>query len=60
MDANRETISRLKFIGKIQIGEKVNLKYMNIQTDGLITQLTRILNQENRNKTKFSTFFKNV
>lgn len=51
MDANRETISRLKFIGKIQIGEKVNLKYMNIQTDGLITQLTRTLNQENRNKT---------
>ena len=51
MDANRETISRLKFIGKIQIGEKVNLKYMNIQTDGLFTQLTRILNQESRTKT---------
>ena len=51
MDNNKETISRLKFIGKIQIGEKVNLKYMYIQNDGLITQLYRILFQESRVKT---------
>lgn len=51
MDNNKETISRLKFIGKIQIGEKVNLKYMYIQNDGLITQLYRIIFQENRAKT---------
>lgn len=51
MDNNKETISRLKFIGKIQIGEKVNLKYMYIQNDGLITQLYRIIFQENRSKT---------
>lgn len=51
MDSNRETISRLKFIGKIQIGDKVNIKSMFIQPDGLITQLLRSINQDNRNKT---------
>ena len=51
MDCNKETISRLKFIGRIQIGDKVNLKDMYIQSDGIITQITRILNQDNRNKT---------
>jgi hypothetical protein len=51
MDNNKETISRLKFIGKIQIGEKVNLKYMYIQNDGIITQLSRIIFQDNRSKT---------
>jgi len=51
MDTNKETISRLKFISKIQIGEKINLKYMYIQNDGLITQLTRTLCQDNMTKT---------
>ncbi len=51
MDNNKETISRLKFIGQIQIGEKVNLKYMSMQNDGFITQLCRIIFQENRGKT---------
>ena len=51
MDNNKETISRVKFIGKIQIGEKVNLKYMYIQNDGIITQLSRIIFQDNRSKT---------
>jgi hypothetical protein len=51
MESNKETISRLKFIGKIQIGDKVNLKSMYIQPDGLVTQLLRSINQDNRNKT---------
>ena len=51
MDCNKETISRLKFIGKIQIGDKVSLKEMLIQPDGLMTQISRIINQDNRNKT---------
>lgn len=51
MELNKETISRLKFIGKIQIGDKVNLKSMYIQPDGLITQLFRSINQDNRSKT---------
>jgi hypothetical protein len=51
MESNRETISRLKFIGKIQIGDKVNLKLMYMQPDGLLTQLSRSINQDNRTKT---------
>ena len=51
MESNKETISRLKFIGKLQIGDKVNLKSMYIQPDGLITQLLRSINQDNRSKT---------
>lgn len=51
MESNRETISRLKFIGKIQIGDKVNLKLMYMQPDGLLTQLSRSINQDNRAKT---------
>ena len=51
MDYNKETISRIKFIGKIQIGEKVNLKYMSMQNDGFLTQFYRIIFQENRGKT---------
>ena len=51
MDTNKETISRLKFIGKIEIGDKINLKCMYIQNDGLVTQLSRTLFQDNRLKT---------
>ena len=58
---NKETISRIKFIGKIQIGDKINLKSMYMQTDSIITQLLRTVFQDNRNKTLVflqDTFFK--
>lgn len=51
METNKETLSRLKFLGKIQIGEKINLKYMYVQNDGLLTQISRNIFQDNRNKT---------
>ena len=51
IEVNKETISRLKFIGKIQIGDKVNLKNMYIQPDGLITQISRSILQDSRSKT---------
>jgi hypothetical protein len=51
MDCNKETISRLKFIGKIQIGDKINLKNMYMQTDSLATQVLRTVFQDNRTKT---------
>ena len=47
----REVLSRLKFISKIQTGEKINLRYMYIQNDGLITQFFRTLFPDNRIKT---------
>ncbi len=47
-----EVISRLKFIGKIQQGDKINVKYMYIQPDTFFTKLSRtILNQDSRSNT---------
>ena len=47
-----EIISRLKFIGKIQQGDKINVKYMFIQPDTFYTKLSRtILNQDSRSNT---------
>jgi len=51
MLTNKETISRLKFIGKIEINDKIDLKNMCIAHDGLYTQLTRTVFQDNRSKT---------
>jgi hypothetical protein len=41
MDTYQETISRLKFIGKLKKGEKVNTKQMYVQQEGLATTLSR-------------------
>ena len=41
MVSNKETISRLKFIGKIQKGEKINVRNMQVQPESFITSLTR-------------------
>jgi len=47
--SNKETISRLKFIGKIQKSEKINVRYMIIQPEGFLTKISRsIFNQCNR------------
>ena len=52
MDIKNETFSRLKLISKIQIGDKINLnKDISITPDGVITQISRMLYQENRMKT---------
>ena len=47
-----ETISRLKFIGKIKKGDKINVKYMYTQTDNFFTRFSRsFLYQDNRSNT---------
>lgn len=38
-----EIISRLKFIGRIQKGEKINVKYMYVQPDNWTTSISRTL-----------------
>ena len=43
MESDKEVISRLKFIGKIQKGEKINVKYIYVQPEGLITRISRTL-----------------
>ena len=49
MDNNQEIISRLKFIGKLKKGEKVNTRHMYVQPDGFGTSLSRtFVYQDNR------------
>ena len=43
METDKEVISRLKFIGKVQKGEKINVKYMFIQPEGIITRISRTI-----------------
>ena len=52
MESNSETISKLKLIGKLQNGEKLNTKYIFIQKDSFLTRLSRWLYwQDNRQNT---------
>ena len=51
MESNKDVISKLKFIGKLKKGEKVNVKLLYVQQDGLVTQLSRTFLQDNRSKT---------
>jgi hypothetical protein len=52
MESDKEVISRLKFIGKVQKGEKINVKYMFVQPKGLTTKISRtLISQDNRSNT---------
>ena len=52
MESDKEVISRLKFIGKVQKGEKINVKYMFVQPEGIATKISRtLINQDNRYNT---------
>ncbi len=55
MDDSSEVISRLKFISKIQKGEKINTRYVKnpvVQPEGIITSISRsIFNIDNRENT---------
>ena len=47
-----DNISRLKFIGKIKKGEKINIKDMYVQPNNILTKLNRsFVNVDNRNNT---------
>ena len=49
MDTNQEIISKLKFIGKIKKGEKINTRHMYVQPNGIGTSLSRtFIYQDNR------------
>ena len=43
MDNSKEVMSRLKFIGRLQKGEKINVKHMLIQPDSFMTAISRWL-----------------
>jgi len=49
MEVEKETISKLKFIGRIRKNEKINTLHMYIQPCGIITSISRsIIYQDNR------------
>lgn len=47
-----DNISRLKFIGKIKKGDKINLKYMYVQQNNIFTKINRsFFSVDNRSNT---------
>lgn len=46
-----DVCSKLKFISRLEVGDKVNVKYMLVQKDGLLTRLSRMFYDENRGNT---------
>ena len=48
MDYN-EAISNLKFISRIKLGEKINVKFMYVQQDCIVTKISRTIQFENDN-----------
>ena len=51
-DIKQEVISRLKFIGKINKGEKINTLHMFVQPSGICTTISRtFIHQDNRMNT---------
>jgi len=53
MDENQQnTITRLKFLGRVNKGEKINVKEMTLQSEGYVTALSRsVWCVDNRNNT---------
>lgn len=52
MDTENETISKLKFIGKINKGDKINTRKISVQSDGITTTFLRtFITQDNRQNT---------
>ncbi len=52
MDSYQESISKLKFIGKIKKGEKINTRQLYVQQEGIVTSISRTFwNQDNRTNT---------
>jgi len=41
MESDKEVVSRLKFIGKVQKGEKINIQNFTVQPQSLSTKLVR-------------------
>lgn len=52
MEPDKEIISRLKFIGRVRKGEKINTQHMFVQPCGFATTVSRtIISQDNRANT---------
>lgn len=47
----RETLIKLKLLGSVKIGEKINTRYLIIMADSFTTKVSRYLYGENRSNT---------
>ena len=60
MDSNTsDVISKLKFIGKIQKGEKINVRFLYVQPHNWLTSITRTLFNNDNRKNAFN-FIENI
>ena len=63
-DNQQETIAKLKFLGRVNKGEKINVKEMTLQTESYITSMSRsVWFVDNRNNTLSfinTSFFKYI
>ena len=50
-ERNRDTITRLKFIGTFQQGEKIDVKNLKIESNNIFTPLKRLIQGESRDYT---------
>lgn len=58
-DNQQDTISKLKFLGKISKGEKINVKELTLQTESWVTAASRtVWYVDNRNNTM--SFIQNI
>lgn len=51
IEKNRETITKLKFIGTFQNGEKIDVKNLKIEQNNFFTPIKRMLYGDGRNNT---------
>ena len=59
MESDKEVISRLKFISRINGGEKINVRYMFVQQDDIATKISRTLYYKDNRRNALS-FIKNT
>jgi hypothetical protein len=53
MENHKEIMSRLKFIGKIRKGEKINVKFLIVQPNTFMTSISRaVICPDNKSNTK--------
>ncbi len=48
---DRESVIKLKLLGTLKIGDKINTRYLSIQPDSFATKISRYMYSENRNNT---------
>ena len=51
LERQREVLTRLKFIGTVGPGEKIDVRSMRVETGGILTPIRRLISGESRDNT---------